>query len=370
MKNKSKPPIKLTETLFQTTEIDKSLSRTSTETSPKNQKPIKKWSHSEDQILLEKAKIYKEKNWTQVSAFLPGRTPIQCSARYLRIKPGIKKGQWTKEEDDLLIQYVEQYGTKWTEISKKMKNRTGKQIRDRYLNSLQPSINKSHFTEEEDKKILELYAKYGKAWSGIACELPGRTADMVKNRFYCTLKYYIKKENILLGKKRKEDGKVKFEVRNCTITNNQSNINSNNQQDNFSVCQNVQIMFSPFITCNNFDNSRYITIPQGTYLNNTTIVLLDSYNQSKIKNSSIKESYSFLSDNMNFQEEIKQKDEVALGNVYIKGGDVKKKIDISSNLDALKALIQREQDKTCVAMQLKLLNEIKTQIEIKESCFN
>ena len=57
MKNKSKPPIKLTETLFQTTEIDKSLSRTSTETSPKNQKPIKKWSHSEDQILLEKAKI-------------------------------------------------------------------------------------------------------------------------------------------------------------------------------------------------------------------------------------------------------------------------------------------------------------------------
>ena len=224
--------------------------------------------------------------------------------------------------------------------------------------------------EEEDKKILELYAKYGKAWSGIACELPGRTADMVKNRFYCTLKYYIKKENILLGKKRKEDGKVKFEVRNCTITNNQSNINSNNQQDNFSVCQNAQIMFSPFITWNNFDNSRYNTIPQGTYLNNTTIVLLDSYNQSKIKNSSIKESYSFLSDNMNFQEEIKQKDEVALGNVYIKGKDVKKKIDISSNLDALKALIQREQDKTCVAMQLKLLNEIKTQIEIKESCFN
>ena len=56
--------------------------------------------------------------------------------------------------------------------------------------------------------------------------------------------------------------------------------------------------------------------------------------------------------------------------MYIKGKDVKKKIDISSNLDALKALIQREQDKTCVAMQLKLLNEIKTQIEIKESCFN
>ena len=89
-----------------------------------------------------------------------------------------------------------------------------------------------------------------------------------------------------------------------------------------------------------------------------------------MENSSIKESYSFLSDNMNLQEEIKQKDEVALGNVYIKGKDVNKKIDISSNLDALKALIQREQDKTCVAMQLKLLNEIKTQIEIKESCFN
>ena len=65
-------------------------------------KPLKRnstWTEREDQILIEKAKEFNYKNWSSVSSFLPGRTPIQCSARYKRIRPGIVKGTWTPQED-------------------------------------------------------------------------------------------------------------------------------------------------------------------------------------------------------------------------------------------------------------------------------
>ena len=37
--------------------------------------------------------------------------------------------------------------------------RTGKQIRDRYLNVLDSILNIEKFTKEEDNKIIELYIK-------------------------------------------------------------------------------------------------------------------------------------------------------------------------------------------------------------------
>jgi hypothetical protein len=61
-------------------------------------KKIKKvvtWSKEEDDILLELAEKYSYKNWKGISENLEGRTPIQCSARYKRIRPGLTKGAWT-----------------------------------------------------------------------------------------------------------------------------------------------------------------------------------------------------------------------------------------------------------------------------------
>eukprot|EP00331_Platyophrya_macrostoma_P010753 CAMPEP_0176425702 /NCGR_PEP_ID=MMETSP0127-20121128/11530_1 /TAXON_ID=938130 /ORGANISM="Platyophrya macrostoma, Strain WH" /LENGTH=263 /DNA_ID=CAMNT_0017806881 /DNA_START=120 /DNA_END=911 /DNA_ORIENTATION=+ len=64
------------------------------------------------------------------------------------------------------------------------KTRNGKQIRDRYLNKLNPMIRNSKWTAEEDKKLLHLYEMHGRKWCRISKELPGRTEAMVKNRFY------------------------------------------------------------------------------------------------------------------------------------------------------------------------------------------
>ena len=148
----------------------------------------KNWSKEEDNLLINIAKKFKEKSWTKVSLFFKDKNPAQCRARYKRIRPGIVKGPWTKEEDQKIIELVNKTGKNWALISKMMPTRNGKQIRDRFLNYLDPGINKIKFTDEEDKKIIDCYIKYGSKWSIIAKYFPGRTGDMIKNRFYSCLK--------------------------------------------------------------------------------------------------------------------------------------------------------------------------------------
>jgi hypothetical protein len=46
---------------------------------------------------------------------------------------------------------VKQYGESWSVLAKHMKNRTGKQIRERWKNKLDPTINWEPFTKEEDR---------------------------------------------------------------------------------------------------------------------------------------------------------------------------------------------------------------------------
>ena len=160
------------------------------------------WTKEEDEILMEKAQEYRFKNWNAISNFIPGRTSIQCSARYRRIRPGLIKGAWDKEEDAKLLTLYEKYGNNWAAISKEMPHRTGKQIRDRFLNSLDTKFERGKFTEEEDQIIIKYYKIYGNSWAKIAKKLKTRTGDMVKNRFYSSLKKTILKNKNFLRRKR------------------------------------------------------------------------------------------------------------------------------------------------------------------------
>ena len=160
------------------------------------------WTKEEDDILMEKAQEYNYKNWNTIANFIPGRTSIQCSARYRRIRPGLIKGAWDKEEDAKLLMLYEKYGKNWAAISKEMPHRTGKQIRDRFLNSLDTKFERGKFTEEEDQIIIKYYKIYGNSWAKIAKKLKTRTGDMVKNRFYSSLKKTILKNKNFLRRKR------------------------------------------------------------------------------------------------------------------------------------------------------------------------
>ncbi|GLI62597.1 hypothetical protein VaNZ11_005135 [Volvox africanus] len=96
---------------------------------------------------------------------------------------------WTKEEDELLRTLVDAHGAnKWTEIAGGLPGRTGKSCRLRWVNQLRGDLLTGAFTPAEDQKIVEMQATYGNKWSAIARELPGRTDNMVKNRWNSYLK--------------------------------------------------------------------------------------------------------------------------------------------------------------------------------------
>lgn len=74
------------------------------------------------------------------------------------LKGGFVKGQWTKEEDELVCKYVELYGTKqWARIALVLPGRKGKQCRERWHNHLNPDINKDAWNHEEDLKLVEAH---------------------------------------------------------------------------------------------------------------------------------------------------------------------------------------------------------------------
>ena len=152
------------------------------------------FSKEEDRKLIKLVGKYKEKNWKKIASHFENKTYVQCFSRYKRIKPGISRGFWKKEEDELLLSYFKKYGKKWAKIAKEIKTRTGKQVRDRFINVLDPLLNKGPFTREEDLKIAELYVLYGTKWAKIAKECgTKRSPDLIKNRFYSRLKDSAKK---------------------------------------------------------------------------------------------------------------------------------------------------------------------------------
>jgi myb proto-oncogene protein len=164
----------------------------------KNQK---KWTREEDELLISLAEKYNEKHWKEISKMFANKNALQCFSRYKRIRPGIVKGSWKKEEDVEIMKLVSKYGKSWSKISKILNTRNGKQIRDRFINVLDPEIKKGKFTDEEDRKLIQLFQQYGPKWATISKYYPNRTADMIKNRFHSSIKKKLLGDSSDLGTK-------------------------------------------------------------------------------------------------------------------------------------------------------------------------
>ncbi|CAN6235254.1 unnamed protein product [Urochloa humidicola] len=113
-------------------------------------------------------------------------------------KEGLKKGPWTPEEDQKLLAYIEQHGHGcWRSLPAKAGlQRCGKSCRLRWTNYLRPDIKRGKFSLQEEQTIIQLHALLGNRWSAIATHLPKRTDNEIKNYWNTHLKKRLAKMGI------------------------------------------------------------------------------------------------------------------------------------------------------------------------------
>ncbi|KAK1697869.1 hypothetical protein QYE76_014566 [Lolium multiflorum] len=98
-------------------------------------------------------------------------------------KEHTNKGAWTKEEDQRLTAYIRANGEGcWRSLPRSAGLlRCGKSCRLRWMNYLRPDLKRGNFTDDEDELIIRLHGLLGNKWSLIAGQLPGRTDNEIKN---------------------------------------------------------------------------------------------------------------------------------------------------------------------------------------------
>ncbi|KAG0369188.1 hypothetical protein BGZ54_000119 [Gamsiella multidivaricata] len=144
------------------------------------------WTPEEDEYLRTAVQLYGDKTekWAKIAACVPGRTNKNCRKRWFHsLDPKLKKGPWTEEEDHLLKTGVQMFKGQWSKIAERIPGRTDDQCAKRWREGLDPLIDRAAWTPEDDLLLLQRFEEFGSQWQKIALAFPGRPGLHCRNRW-------------------------------------------------------------------------------------------------------------------------------------------------------------------------------------------
>ncbi|XP_044162388.1 snRNA-activating protein complex subunit 4 [Bufo gargarizans] len=149
----------------------------------------KEFTKEEDEMLMyfvQRMRVGMHIPYRKISYFMEGRDSMQLLNRWSKcLDPYLKKGLWSKEEDALLLKAVEKYGEKdWYKIRLEVPGRSDIQCRERYYKGLHKDVKKGKWTPEEEEKLVELTKKYGVGhWAKVGREITHRTGSQCLSKW-------------------------------------------------------------------------------------------------------------------------------------------------------------------------------------------
>ncbi|KAM3268765.1 hypothetical protein P3S67_030729 [Capsicum chacoense] len=158
------------------------------------------WTDEEDSRLCAAVETFGESNWQVVASVIEGRTGSQCSNRWIKsLHPARRRcGKWSADEDKRLKVAVMLFYPKcwrnigqsvpwrtpvWKKVAQYVPGRTHVQCRERWVNTLDPSLKLDEWTEEEDLKLKSAINEHGYSWSKVAACVPSRTDNQCRRRW-------------------------------------------------------------------------------------------------------------------------------------------------------------------------------------------
>lgn len=114
------------------------------------------------------------------------RKPKDCRKRWCNsLDPNLKKGKWTKDEDEKLIKAYEKHGASWQRVSNEISGRTDDQCAKRYIEVLDPDTKDrlKPWEHHEDLQLIRQVKNHGTKWRTIALEIKGRPSLTCRNRW-------------------------------------------------------------------------------------------------------------------------------------------------------------------------------------------
>ena len=169
----------------------------------KNQKKSKK-SYSKNNSKNKPKKAYSilRKSAPEEDLTLPNLIGNQIKYNSGKSEIKLRKGQWSLSEDRLLKEWIKRNGPyNWEQCGRFIKGRNGKQCREHWNECLNPELVKGEWTAEDDFLIMYFYEKCNGSWSKIINLFNGRNKNSIKNRFYCELRKITGKDMTIDEKK-------------------------------------------------------------------------------------------------------------------------------------------------------------------------